>query len=260
MCRLAAYTGELLSLEQFLLWPRHSLIHQAHAPQETLSATVNADGIGFGWYADDKQPAVYRSLLPAWADPNLGSLGRSLQSRTWLANVRSATDPLSSGYANTQPFSGHGILFLHNGFIEDFNNSVRGPLRSTLSPGFESTVHGTTDSEYLFALLRQTIYQHEGDVLSALRVTLERLEGWLQKKGLGALLNIILAEGQRITVLRHAIGLECPSLYTHRGHSAFAGGRLAASEPLDDDPDWEPVPTHHVAVMEPDDVVRIFRL
>ncbi|MDN3517249.1 class II glutamine amidotransferase [Aquisalimonas lutea] len=249
-----------MRLEEFLLTPPHSLIQQAHAPQETLSATVNADGIGFGWYPEDGQPAVYRSLLPAWAEPNLESLGRSLASRTWLANVRSATDPLSSGYANTQPFSGDGMLFLHNGFIEDFSTAVRGPLRSTLSPAFESTVHGTTDSEYLFALLRQEVHEHDGNLLSALRVTVERLVDWLREEKLGALLNIVVSQGNTVTALRHAIRLECPSLYTHCGHHAFAGGHLAASEPLDDDPGWDAVPPHHVAVLEPGHDVRIFPL
>ena len=122
VCRLAAYIGPSIELGRFLLEPEHGLVAQAHSPRETLSATVNADGTGFGWYAADRRPAVYRSPLPAWADPNLHHLGRALSSGLWLANVRSATDPLSNGNANTQPFHDDELLFLHNGFVDQFGD------------------------------------------------------------------------------------------------------------------------------------------
>ncbi len=260
MCRLAAYNGETLGLETFLLSPPHSLIEQAHAPQEAVSATVNADGIGFGWYTVDGQPAIYRNVLPAWADPNLEGLGRSLASRTWLANVRSATDPLSNGYANTQPFSGDGLLFLHNGNIEGFNDAVRGPLRHHLSPDLEREIHGTTDSEYLFAWLRQALAQHNDDLIAALRAAMKDVERWLDDTGLGALLNIVVARGDTLVALRHAVRRPCPSLHSHAAHPRFRGGRLVASEPLDDDTGWQAVPPHHIVVMEPGHEATTFPL
>lgn len=251
MCRMAAYTGPELRLKAFLLQPPHSLIVQAHAPKETLSATVNADGIGFGWYDDEGQPAVYRSPLPAWADPNLDALGRSLTRSLWVANVRSATDPLSNSHANTQPFQGDGLLFLHNGFIDAFAQDVRPLLRARLSSGVDATINGTTDSEYLFALLRENLRIHSGDLTASIRMTLNQLQEWLTHTGRPALLNLIVAREQQLFVVRHAHGLDCPSLYIHTDHPGFPGSQLAASEPLDTAPGWSAVPDHHLAILEP---------
>ncbi len=249
MCRMAAYIGEPIRLHDFLCAPAHSLIRQAHAPAETRSATVNADGIGIGWYADDGRPALYRSPLPAWADPNLDGLCRSLARPVWLANVRSATDPLSNGTANTQPFPDARLLFLHNGFIEDFARSVRGPLRAALASEYEAGISGTTDSEYLFALLRQNGDRQAGPV-AALRATLQQVHAWLDGSGRGALCNIILADGDRLVAVRHAYGQTPPSLYVHARHPAFADGALVASEPLDEHADWVPVPVDHIVTLE----------
>ncbi|MFV8836265.1 class II glutamine amidotransferase [Aquisalimonas sp.] len=251
MCRMAAYTGPALRLRAFLLDAPHSLVVQAHAPRETLSATVNADGIGFGWYDDHGEPAVYRSPLPAWADPNLDALGRSLERPMWIANVRSATDPLSHSHANTQPFQGDGLLFLHNGFIEAFARDIRPHLRARLSPELDADINGTTDSEYLFALLREHLRATDGDLPGAIRATMSELRERLSQAGRPALLNLLIAQGPRLIVVRHSHGLDCPSLYTHTGHPGFSGGQLAASEPLDDHAEWNAVPAHHLVILEP---------
>ncbi|SDG32628.1 glutamine amidotransferase [Limimonas halophila] len=256
MCRLAAYVGQPLALDQFLRTPPHSLIEQAHAPRETLSATLNADGVGVGWYADDGGPAAYRSTLPAWGDANLPALGRSLTRPLWLANVRSATDPLSIAVANTMPFAADGLLFLHNGFLSGFAEVVRTRMRAWLRPEVEAGIAGTTDSEYVFAALRQLAADDPG---ADLTVHVERLLGllrdWMQ--GGKALLNLAVSDGTRVVAVRHALAAAPPSLYVHTGHDGFAGGRLVASEPLDGDAGWTPVPSDHLVVLEADaDVAR----
>ena len=50
MCRLAAYLGPAIPLQQLLLQPSHSLYRQAREPKELIYAKLNADGYGFGWY------------------------------------------------------------------------------------------------------------------------------------------------------------------------------------------------------------------
>lgn len=245
MCRMAAYMGAPLQLGRFLLEPPHGLVQQAHAPRETLSATVNADGCGIGWYDDEGAPAAYRTLLPAWADPNLPALGRSLTRPVWLANVRSATDPLSSGYANTQPFHDERLMFLHNGFVAGFAEGLRGRLRASFRPDVESGIQGTTDSEYLFAALRQSVAE-------APQRTLADHLHWLVEEvvagngGEEALLNIIVCDGTRMAALRHAVGADCPTLYVRARGGAWPG-HVVASEPLTEDGGWEAIPPHHLA-------------
>src|SRR5210317_1934298 len=125
MCRLAAYLGPAIPLQQLLLQPSHSLYRQAREPQELIYAKLNADGYGFGWYSDDASAAVYTSILPIWSDSNLPHLARTLTQPLWLAEVRSATDGNPVCQANTAPFYDKRHIFLHNGLIRDFHTRVR---------------------------------------------------------------------------------------------------------------------------------------
>lgn len=249
MCRMAAYFGAPLRLDRFLLEPAHGLVEQAHAPRETISATVNADGFGVGWYDEAGAPAAYRTLLPAWADPNLPPLGRSLTSAVWLANVRSATDPLSSGFANTQPFHDERLMFLHNGFVAGFGDGLRSRLRAWFRSDIESGIQGTTDSEYLFAALRQSIAEAPSRSLADhLRWLVEHVTA---HGGGEALLNFILCDGMHMAGLRHAQGASCPTLYV-RPRGGDWPGHVVASEPLTEDGAWRPIPPHHVVTVSSD--------
>src|SRR5690625_1863313 len=100
------------------------------------TAILNADGFGVGWY-NDEHPAIYRNVMPIWADPNLSALGCSLNRRLWLAHVRSATPGFGTGLANTQPFSDGDLIFVHNGFVTDFSHNVRQQARRWFLPEIE---------------------------------------------------------------------------------------------------------------------------
>lgn len=250
MCRLAAYIGLPISLAQFLLKPPHSLVKQAFAPREMREAKLNADGYGFGWYDPQRAPVKFSSVMPIWGDANLPALGSSLQSDVWVANVRSATPGLATSLANTQPFMDDEFLFLHNGFVTDFGRSLRGYIRTMLEPDIEAGVHGNTDSEYLFALLRQILAEDidmsvDEGINELVKIVGERLEGRT------ALLNLILTDGERIYAVRHAVNGECPSLYFTGDDEHFGDGYVVASEPLTDPRTWQAVPPHHLLVLEP---------
>ena len=246
MCRHAAYVGPPLALADFLLRPPHSLVEQAYRPREMVSAIVNADGYGFGWYLADGTPGVYTNTLPIWSDVNLAHLGTALESRFWLANVRSATRGLPVNQANTHPFLADGLLFSHNGFINDFTRRLRAPLREALDPAYETAIGGSTDSEYLFALLRQELAERPPP--DALRALFARLDGWLGANH--ALLNVMFGDGARLYATRHALRHVSPSLYVGRDTALFGAGWLVASEPLSADAAWREVPDHHLVVVE----------
>lgn len=246
MCRHAAYVGPPLALERFLLRPPHGLVEQAYKPREMVSATINADGFGFGWRGEDGAPGVYTNPMPIWSDANLAHLGRALTSRMWIANVRSATRGLPVNQANTHPFLAGGLLFSHNGFVQDFTAALRPMARAALAAEYESAVGGTTDSEYLFALVRQEMADRPAE--DALRAVFARLDRWL---GAGhALLNALLAETDRVVATRHALRHVSPSLYVGRDPDLFGEGWLVASEPLGAAAGWEPVPDGHLVVLE----------
>lgn len=259
MCRLAAYIGPEISLGQFLLQPAHSLVQQSWQPREMQGATLNADGYGFGWFAADNLPARFTHVMPIWADMNLATLGRSLHSDVWVANVRSATPEFLTNQANTQPFMDEEFLFLHNGRINDFGRVVRPRLRALLSPEIEATVQGNTDSEYLFALFRHLLAQNSDmaveDGFAALLEALHDLTG-----DNAVLLNILLTDGERLYALRHALRAECPSLYFTTDDDDYPNGLLVASEPLTDSRFWQAVPPQHLLILDPDEPPQLLSL
>ena len=250
MCRLAAYLGPAIPLGEFLLQPPHSLMEQAWAPRELKYAKINADGYGFGWFTDTGSPAVYVNPMPIWSDPNLKSLSVSLQAPVWIANVRSATHGLAINHANTQPFENSNILFLHNGFIQDFSTQTRFRMEPLISETIRSGICGTTDSEYLFALFRQLRSDHPGLTISdLLRRLVSTLEQLIPEKTV--LLNLLVADRDQVVALRGAMNHECPSLYFSTAHPDFPGGQLIASERFDDHDCWQTVPEHHLLRLAP---------
>jgi glutamine amidotransferase len=235
MCRLAAYVGPPISLESFLLQPEHSLVKQSWRPKEMREATMNADGFGISWFAEDQTPAVYKNTHPIWSDANLHSLGRSLIRPRWLAAVRSATMVSDISYANTQPFTNDRFLFTHNGYLEDFAHAWRSEIRGILQPQFENQVHGTTDSEYLFALFSQ-FYEKTGEITAAMTELVELLEKLAQGKR--ALLSFIVSSTTQLVALRHAIGDASPTLYYHIEETGSGKAVHIASESLTAHEGW----------------------
>lgn len=249
MCRLAVYIGPQLSLTNLLIEPEFGLMEQSWAPKEMKECTLNADGYGFAWFDHNKKPASYRNPMPIWSDVNLESLGRTLSSDQWFANVRSATLGLDISHANTQPFTDGNFIFLHNGKISDFNGERRVNIRSKIDADHDKGIHGTTDSEYIFALIRQTASKHPDlSIPDIFRNVFEQIEKVLQDSS--ALLNIVIGDNTRIYASRHAINSECPSLYYNTEEEDFPGGQLVVSEPFNDSRGWQEIPEHHIIILD----------
>ena len=90
MCRLTAYMGPEIPLENIIVKPKHSLLVQSHDAREAKLA-VNGDGFGIAWYGDVPEPGLYKDTFPAWSDENLPSICRLVKSRLFLAHVRAST-------------------------------------------------------------------------------------------------------------------------------------------------------------------------
>ncbi|MDH5632877.1 MAG: ergothioneine biosynthesis protein EgtC [Gammaproteobacteria bacterium] len=245
MCRIACYLGREILLKDLLLEPHHSLLKQSWEPLEMREGRLNADGYGFGWYDDNGRAARYSNPMPIWTDPNLEPLARSLSKQLWMANVRSATRNMDVSHANTQPFLDDRYIFLHNGYIKDFPTEVRHGFRCGLDADIDAHVHGTTDSEYLFALFRQLRRKHQNfeltDLLAALLDDLGK-----SMAGRKCLLNIAVSDGQNIVASRHAVNGDCPSLYYTVNNACFPDAVVVASEPLHPDRGWVSLPNHSI--------------
>ena len=249
MCRLACYIGPEIALADLLLQPDHSLLQQSWNPQEMREGRLNADGYGFGWFDDNGKPARYTNPMPIWSDPNLESLSRSLHQAVWMTNVRSATRCMDVSQANTQPFTDESTIFLHNGYIKDFPTEVRHTMHSKLDADIDAHVQGTTDSEYLFALLRQHRRNHpEHTLQQSVSGMMHDLAQDMGKRK--CLLNIAVSDGDVIIATRHALNGDCPSLYYIKDGSCCPKAGIFASEPLHPEHDWHAVPDHHLIRMD----------
>src|SRR4030081_3274682 len=98
MCRHLAYLGPQATLRSVITAPPYGLLGQPGAPRQQKHGTVNAAGLGVGWYADDDPvPARYRRAVPMWGDASFADLARVTRARALLAAVRSATDGTGPG-------------------------------------------------------------------------------------------------------------------------------------------------------------------
>lgn len=229
MCRLLAYVGPTVTLEELLVTPPHSLLRQCWAPRSQVSGVVNADGFGVGWYDRHRrpEPARYRSTLPMWADRSFASLAGLVSSTAVLAAVRSATPPLPTEESGTPPFTAGPWLFAHNGAVTGFRDGAGARLRRLLSERREAAIEGSSDSELLFALTLDEL-----DAGATPAEALSTVVATVSAKAGGAL-NLLLTDGSSIW----ATACGDSMVVRTTPDSVFV-----ASEPFDDETDWKAIP------------------
>lgn len=253
MCRLAAYLGSEISLAEFLLEPEHSLLKQSWAPKEMLEGTINADGYGIAWLSNDV-PCLYKNVLPIWSDTNLESLGRSLNSSLWLANVRGATPGQGVSEANTQPFIKENVIFTHNGCFKPFDKDVKSRLLEYLSNDIKTEIKGDSDSLYLFALLQQHLLK-EVNISNAIIKMMQDLKT-MCGNDVSALLNFIVSDGVSLYACRHALNNSSPSLYYSLNQDCVK----IASEPLNNNDNWISFAEHSLISFNSSVIIKTFDL
>ena len=245
MCRLAAYLGEPLFLEELIAKPEHSLMRQSLRADQAKAVT-NGDGFGIGWYGDRAEPGVYREVMPAWSDDNLLALSQTLSSRLFFAHVRAAT---GGGIArqNCHPFRHGKWLFMHNGQIGGYA-VLRRTLESWLPDAMYAERRGATDSELLFLLALGRI-QTGMPADEAMWSVLDDAMALMRERGIEAPLRFaaVLADGERLHAFRISSDGSPPTLYLRR----CKGGTIIASEPLcESEAGWQMVPDGAVVTLD----------
>jgi len=251
MCRWIAYAGATIALRQYVTEPSHSLISQSLNALESTAAT-NGDGFGLGWYDEYPEPGLYREIRPAWSDENLRHLCRHIRSHLFFAHVRAATaTPITR--LNCHPFAHGRWMFMHNGFISDWDR-LRRPIEALIRDEFYTSRAGTTDSEAMFlAIMGAGV---EEDPVDATKRTLGRLTEMVMKGGDDHKLRFTaaLSDGRSVYAFRYAAKDASNSLYYRRDDDAT----VIASEPLEGDHTrWTAVPENCVLIAEPGKPERI---
>jgi gamma-glutamyl hercynylcysteine S-oxide hydrolase len=238
VCRHLAYVGPPVTLASLVLQPPHSLLRQSYAPTDMRGGgTINADGFGAGWYPEPGGPAArYRSAQPIWSEPSFPAVAAATRSGGVLAAVRSATVGMPVTDAAAAPFAEGRWLFSHNGVVRGWPQSMAG-LAAALPVTDLVTLDAPTDAALLWALVRHRLRAgvEPGDALAG--VVIDALAA-----APGSRLNLLLTDGTGIwaTAWYHALSVRTDD------RSA-----LVASEPLDTDPGWRPVPDRHLVTAAP---------
>lgn len=235
MCRLVGYLGSSIQLDELFYQPEHSLYHQSYNPKELKSGMVCADGVGIGWYDDKDKAFIYRNTIPIWNDPNIEELSHYVKSDAAVGYVRLAGTGQTLDISNCQPFRSGKLLFVHNGEIVNFEETLFRPIRSSLSDSIYRQIKGITDSEHIFAILSEQWQSFpESTLLDALRITLITLTDLATKYDTSFSANVIVSDGQSLAASRYAYGMEAPTLYWTCDDVNHPTYITVASEPLSD--------------------------
>ena len=268
MCRFILYQGPPILLSALLIEPSHSLIRQStnsHEREEPL----NGDGFGVGWYAPDfsDEPAVFRSITPAWNNRNLHNLSRVVASPAIYAHVRAATQSSGVNEANCHPFRFHKYLFMHNGDVGNFPKIRRRLLESIGDEAF-ANVFGSTDSEHFFAVVIDELLKRQVtsvmELAAALDSAIKRVVNIVNEFGDAepCYLNIAVGDGKNTVVSRYTndTAYKPETLYWYSGSLyqpcvETPGNEreiIVSSEKLTDDAGWQTVPVNHMVVLGED--------
>lgn len=285
MCRVLAYIGTPVAIDGFLYGPDNSLVNQTYDPE--MLHMLNLAGFGMAaWDPSSRlpgQPFVYRSAAMPVFDSNLRALSEKLRASCLLAHVRGVPYSHQSVLSeqNAHPFTLPGIplVMAHNGELARFAE-IKFQLLPHIRPEFARAIAGTTDSEWVFALLLSQLEDPSAhpsplELARAMNQTLRILRRLRDEAGISesSALNLFASDGRSLVVARFTFDfgcwqgapaekdLRCPSLWYTTGRDygfrdgewKMVGGAdladsfLLASEPLTTDVStWVELPEYSI--------------
>jgi glutamine amidotransferase len=217
MCRLVAYLGEQVVLDEVLFEPDSSIVEQAVHPQ-LLSAMNLA---GFGVVAWDEQspsadlPWTYRTAGLPFFDRNLRALSRKARGTALLGHVRGVllSDREVVNEQNVHPFRYEGIpiALAMNGDLDRFAE-MRTDVAELVDPAIARLVEGTTDTEWLYALILTHLrdpYAPAADpeeLAGAVEQALRQVREVRERRGFQrqSAVNLVVSDGRSLIATRFA--------------------------------------------------------
>jgi predicted glutamine amidotransferase len=169
----------------------------AHVLKDFVALTkIHGDGWGIATVATaGQEPRVEVSAGSALDDPAFVAATSERRSAASLVHLRWATTGIAVQPQNSHPFLADRVAMAHNGSIKPTD-----PVDELLDLSITASLHGTTDSERYFALIRQ----HRPDapnLVEAVRRAVAQLRECYPDASLNAL---VLGENQLIAVHAHA--------------------------------------------------------
>jgi len=159
VCRILAYLGDPLPVHHLLFDTDNSLVRQSYRPR-MMNTFLNLAGFGMkAWdpaSLSPEEPFSYRATTLPSFDRNLRFLSAKVAPTCVIAHVRGVTysDEAVVGETNLHPFHfpGTRVVLAHNGHLREFRR-MRYALVEHIRPELAQRIEGTTDSEWIYALV-----------------------------------------------------------------------------------------------------------
>ena len=221
MCRALAYLGQPVLLDHLLYQPDSALVKQSYMPK--MLHMLNLAGFGLkAWDQmsfEAEKPFSYASTSLPVFDRNLKALAEKIRPTCVLAHVRGVTysTEVEISLQNVHPFHFPGFSFAlaHNGDLARMRD-MKPELLRHIRPEISQLICGTTDSEWLYALIASQLADPRGDVEAAelvhavdsaiaiIREIRARLE-----IATSSSVNLFITTGTQIAAVRYCFDFGC---------------------------------------------------
>ncbi len=216
MCRVLAYLGQPALLDEMLYGGESGLVRQAVEPE--LMSLLNLGGFGLAaWspsFPQPSRPFTYRVPTMPNFDRNLRALAQKLEATAVVAHIRGVlyNERERVGTHNVHPFlfDGVSVALAQNGDLYDFGR-MRFDLVGHVRPDLAAMIEGTTDTEWVYALMLSMLDDPFAPVAAeeaatAVERTLDVLREVREARGIAVQspVNLVLTDGRWLLATRFA--------------------------------------------------------
>ena len=216
MCRALLYLGEPVLLDNLLYQPDSALVRQSYMPK--MLHMLNLAGFGLrAWDPASHDPgarlllllAVAAGIRPQPAEPGAEGPRLAACSRTCAASPTHTRVEISLQNVHPFHFKDVPLVMAHNGDLAGFAE-MKPLLAPHVKPVYLAQIHGTTDSEWIYALFVSQLADpaaplKEDETFGALERTLDIIRDARAKLGiaLSSSVNLFIANGTQLAAVRY---------------------------------------------------------
>jgi len=221
MCRALAYLGQPVLLDNLLYQPDSALVKQSFMPK--MLHLLNLAGFGMrAWdrgSPDPLKPYSYASTALPVFDRNLKSLAEKIRPTCVLGHVRGVAynTEVEISLQNVHPFQFPGVrlALAHNGDLARFAE-MKPILLESIRPEVANLIRGTTDSEWIYALIVSRLADPHGacsadDLVRAVGESFAIIREARARAGIAtsSSVNLFLTTGEQIAAVRYCFDFGC---------------------------------------------------
>jgi glutamine amidotransferase len=214
VCRVLAYLGDPVPLDGPLFAADNSLITQSVGAR--LMSLLNIGGFGLAAWEerspDPERPYLYRTTGVPVFDRNLKALAEKVHATAAIAHVRGVVyDPAETvGPQNLHPFRFRDarVVLAQNGDLHGFAQ-MRYDLLEFVAPDLARCIEGTTDTEWIYALLLSQLADPFGpataeELVAATEAVLLILRELRERRGVctQSPVNLVIGDGDCLVATR----------------------------------------------------------